>query len=56
WYRSSMDGGEPAICLFDPPAGSAIPPAPDMLLPLDHPGLDLPLGRICEELNYTLLG
>ncbi|CAM3391938.1 RES family NAD+ phosphorylase [Kibdelosporangium persicum] len=55
WYRSSMDGGEPAICLFDPPAGTAIPPAPDMLLPLDHPGLDLPLGRICEELNYTLL-
>jgi hypothetical protein len=26
-----------------------------VLLPLDHPGLDLPLSRICEALNYTLL-
>ncbi|GDY31071.1 RES family NAD+ phosphorylase [Gandjariella thermophila] len=55
WYRSSMDAGDPAICLWDPPAASALPDTPDVLLPLDHPGLDLPLGRICEELNYTLL-
>ncbi|WP_209707502.1 RES family NAD+ phosphorylase [Crossiella equi] len=56
WYRSSMDTGNPAICLWDPPGMSALPIAPDVLLPLDHPGLDLPLARICEELNYTLLG
>jgi len=56
WYRSSMDAGDPAICLWDPPAASALPYTPDVLLPLDHPGLDLPLGRICEELNYTMLG
>jgi hypothetical protein len=56
WYRSSMDAGDPAICLWDPPAASALPDTPDVLLPLDHPGLDLPLGRICEELNYTLIG
>jgi len=56
WYRSSMDAGDPAICLWDPPAASALPDTPDVLLPLDHPGLDLPLGRICEELNYTMLG
>ncbi|UVS80200.1 RES family NAD+ phosphorylase [Actinokineospora sp. UTMC 2448] len=55
WYRSSMDGGEPAVCLWDPPAGNAMPAAPDLLLPLDYPGLDLPLARICDELNYTLL-
>jgi RES domain-containing protein len=55
WYRSSMDSGEPAICLWDPPAGTAMPDAPDVLLPLDYPGLDLPLARICNELNYTLL-
>jgi hypothetical protein len=55
WYRSSMDSGAPALCLWDPPAGSALPAAPDVLLPLDHPGLDLPLARICDELNYTLL-
>ncbi|MGO1049120.1 RES family NAD+ phosphorylase [Crossiella sp. CA198] len=55
WYRSSMDTGNPAICLWDPPGMSALPIAPDVLLPLDHPGLDLPLARICEELNYTLL-
>jgi hypothetical protein len=32
-----------------------MPAAPDLLLPLDYPGLDLPLARICDELNYTLL-
>ncbi|MFF0148385.1 RES domain-containing protein [Amycolatopsis sulphurea] len=55
WYRSSMDSGGPSLCLWDPPAGAALPIAPDVLLPLDHPGLDVPLGRVCEELNYTLL-
>lgn len=55
WYRSSMDSGDPAICLWNPPGASALPSAPDVLLPLDHPGLDVPLARVCEELNYTLL-
>jgi len=55
WYRSSMDGGQPAVCLWDPPAGDALPLAPDVLLPLAHPGLDVPLGRVCRELNYVLL-
>jgi hypothetical protein len=55
WYRSSMDSGEPAICLWDPPAGGGLPVTPEVLLPLDYPGLDLPLARICAELNYTLL-
>ncbi|MGM1062040.1 RES family NAD+ phosphorylase [Saccharothrix sp. Mg75] len=55
WYRSSMDSGAPLICLWDPPAASALPSFPDVLLPLEHPGLDLPLERVCEELNYTLL-
>ena len=55
WYRSSMDAGDPAVCLWDPPAADALPASPDILLPLDHPGLDLPLARVCEQLNYTLL-
>jgi RES domain len=55
WYRSSMDSGDPAVCLWEPPAGDALPTNPDVLLPLDYPGLDLPLGRICEALNYTLM-
>lgn len=54
WYRSSMDGGEPAVCLWDPPAGSALPASPDILLALDHPGLDVPLARVCRELGYVL--
>ena len=56
WYRSSMDSGDPSICLWDPPAGDALPESPEILVPLDHPGLDVPLARICEDLNYTLLG
>ncbi|TCP44783.1 RES domain-containing protein [Tamaricihabitans halophyticus] len=55
WYRSSMDSGEPAICLWNPPAATALPDEPDVLLALDHPGLDVPLARVCAELNYTLL-
>ncbi|MDQ3579305.1 MAG: RES family NAD+ phosphorylase [Actinomycetota bacterium] len=55
WYRSSMDSGEPALCLWDPPSRSSVPTTPDLLLPLDYPGLDLPLARVCDELNYTLL-
>lgn len=55
WYRSSMDGGEPAVCLWNPPAGSALPASPDILLGLDHPGLDVPLARVCRELGYVLL-
>lgn len=55
WYRSSMDAGGPAVCLWDPPAADALPVEPDALLPLDHPGLDIPLGRVCEQLNYVLL-
>ncbi|MGB3442008.1 MAG: RES family NAD+ phosphorylase [Actinophytocola sp.] len=54
WYRSSMDSGDPAVCLWDPPSGDALPLAPEVLLPLDYPGLDLPLARICESLNYVL--
>lgn len=56
WYRSSMDSGQPAIALWQPPAGNALPIEPDILLPLNHPGLDLPLSRVCDELNYVLLG
>ena len=26
WYRSSMDSGDPAICLWDPPGGHAACP------------------------------
>lgn len=55
WYRSSMDSGNPAVCLWDPVSGNALPDTPDALVQLDHPGLDVPLARICEDLNYTLL-
>lgn len=55
WYRSSMNAGQPSVCLWDPPAATAIPENPDILLPLDHPGLDVPLGRACKDLGYTLL-
>jgi RES domain len=55
WYRSSMDSGEPAVCLWNPPAADALPAQPDILLPLDYPGLDLPLSRVCDSLNYTLV-
>lgn len=54
WYRSSMNGGEPAVCLWEP-ARDALSAEPELDLPLDAPGLDLPLARIVRELRYLLV-
>jgi hypothetical protein len=54
WYRSSMDSGKPAICLWQR-AADAIPAAPSAHLPLDAPGLVLPLARACRSLGYLLI-
>lgn len=53
-YYLGTDDGNPALCLWDPPGSSGLPARPDTLHPLDHPGLDASLRRVCEELNYTL--
>jgi hypothetical protein len=54
WYRSSMDRGQPAICLWAP-ARDAMPASPWAHLPLDAPGLTLPLARACRAVGYQLL-
>lgn len=51
WYRSSMDGGRPAVCLWER-AGDALPAAPWAHLPLDSPGLTLPIARACRAIGY----
>lgn len=53
WYRSSMDRGKPAACLWEP-ARDAMPSSPWAHLPLDAPGLTLPLARACRALGYQL--
>jgi hypothetical protein len=54
WYRSSMDAGRPAVCLWER-ARDALPDRPWSNLPLDAPGLLLPLGRAGRSLGYRLL-
>lgn len=54
WYRSSMDAGRPAVCLWEP-AADALPSTPWAHLPLDAPALAHPLARACRELGYWLL-
>jgi hypothetical protein len=54
WYRSSMDAGQPAICLWER-ARNALPAAPLAHLPLDAPGLTLPLARACRPIGYLLV-
>jgi hypothetical protein len=54
WYRSSMDGGRPAVCLWER-AADAMPESPLALLPLDAPALAYPLARACRDLGYRLL-
>lgn len=54
WYRSSMDAGRPAVCLWEP-ARDAMPAQPWAHLPLDAPGLALPIARACRDLGYRFL-
>lgn len=54
WYRSSMDSGNPAVCLWAP-ALDTMPAAPLLNQPLDAPALALPLARMARQLGYRLL-
>jgi hypothetical protein len=54
WYRSSMDGGRPAVALNER-AEKAVAPRPEVHLPLSHPGLAVPLARIGRTLGYLLV-
>ncbi|MDQ6650591.1 MAG: RES family NAD+ phosphorylase [Actinomycetota bacterium] len=54
WYPSAMDGGAPAVCLWQR-AAAALPRFPEVNLPLDAPALALPLARSCLPLGYRLL-
>jgi RES domain len=54
WYRSSMDAGRPAVCLWER-ARDAMPVSPSAHLPLDAAGLALPLARACRSVGYLLL-
>jgi hypothetical protein len=51
WYRSSMDAGRPAVCLWER-GSDALPAQPRALLPLDAPGLALPIARAGKALGY----
>jgi hypothetical protein len=54
WFRSSMDGGRPAVSLNER-AEDALLAQPDVHLPLSHPGLELPLARMGRTLGYLLV-
>jgi hypothetical protein len=54
WYRSAMDAGEPAVCLWTPARG-ALPAAPLVNRELVSPALELPLGRAARAVGYRLL-
>lgn len=51
WYRSSMDAGKPAVCLWER-ARDAMPVAPWAHLPLDAAALVLPIARATKALGY----
>ncbi len=54
WYRSTMDGGRPAVALNER-AEEALLAQPDVHLPLSHPGVLLPLARMARTLGYLLV-
>ena len=51
WYPSSMHGGHPALVLFER-ADTALPPGPEIDVPLSHPGLLPDLVRAAGTLGY----
>ncbi len=53
WYPSSMHGGNPALVLFER-AETALPTAPELDVPLSHPGLLPDLVRAAGSLGYLL--
>ena len=53
WYPSSMHRGHPAVVLFER-AQQALPPSPDLDVPLSHPGLLPDLVRAAGSLGYLL--
>jgi len=54
WYRSSMDSGAPAVCLWERAADS-VPAQPWVHLPLDASALALPVARDCRRLGYRFV-
>jgi hypothetical protein len=53
WYPSSMHGGHPAVLMFER-AASAVPPDPELDVPLSHPGLLPDLIRAAGAVGYLL--
>lgn len=53
-YPSSMAGGSFNLAIYERAAGS-IPPLPRFHSPLSHPGLAVPLMRICAKIGYSLI-
>lgn len=54
WYASAMDGGAPAIALYER-AIDAVPGAPALSAALSEPGLRVMLARAATKLNDVLL-
>ena len=52
-YASSMNGGEPAVALYERAIG-AVPRSPVSNRPLSDPALLVGLGRIADALGYDL--
>lgn len=52
-YASSMNGGEPAVALYERAAGE-LPRTPAFNRPLSDPALLVGLGRIADALGYGL--
>jgi hypothetical protein len=53
WYPSSMHGGPTALVLFER-AEDALPAAPEVAIPLSHPGLLPDLVRAADVLGYLI--
>lgn len=53
WYPSSVHGGHPAVVLFER-AADALPAAPELDVPLTHPGLLPDLIRAANALGFLI--
>lgn len=54
WYSSAMDGGAPAVALYER-SKDAVPTVPVFSAALAEPGLRVMLARAATQLNYLLM-
>lgn len=53
YYRAALSGHGHSVALYER-AERALPASPELHIPLDHPGMDVPLQEVARRFGYLL--